>query len=1270
MIKIIPFFKKLLFAGIIVISFQQALAQKQDLKKYALKLIEENAAQLSISNEDRQNMQILNVYENKSAGTIMVYMQQTFRDIGVYNGIQVMAFKQDKLLSFSGNRIPKIAIKADNASDKPVINASRAVSLAASHLKLPAVNSLTAEKQGPDTKSNEFNLPGIASAPVKASMLWALTKENKVRLCWQVQIAPIKSSDHWLVRVDAQNGTILGKDNLTVSCSWNKPHQHALDCYKEVHYEASDAEGTEQFFDLKDVLSATYRVSAFPYESPAQTGGAPSLQVDPWTMAPANSPATTLKWHNDGTNSYNYTRGNNVYAQEDRDANDATIGKPATSTTPEPALTFNFIPDFSSQPTKTVNQNLAITNLFYWNNIMHDISYLYGFDEVSGNFQKDNLGRGGLGDDYVIADAQDSADFNNANFSTPPDGSMPRMQMYLFNAAPDKICKINAPSNLAGYIPAVESVFSKNNKLANLGPVTGDVVLVNDTIGTHEGCNTSINNKALKGKIALIDRGTCSFTLKVKNAQDAGAIAVLVANNVPDTLITMGGDDSTITIPAVGISQQSGAAIKAALGQNRTVNITLNAIYLDGDLDNGIISHEYTHGISNRLTGGPATTSCLQNEEQMGEGWSDYFALMVTTNWAKAKITDGSNKRAIGSYVMGENPDLGSGIRNFPYSTDLSIDPWTYDDMAITQGEVHNIGEIWASAIWDMTWNIIQVEGINPVLYNAEAKGGNSIALKLVMEGMRLQPCSPGFIDGRDAILRADSILYGGKYSCLIWKAFARRGMGAKASQGSSDSYTDQVTDYTVPNMAIVKKSADKDSSIEGDEINYTLTVTCQCEAITGYSLVDTLSNNVNYLNSDGSYKASDKTVTFGPVNLSPSQSKSFSLKVMINDSTYAKPQIHINEQVTGSTLPNTWKSSSNYKPWTVVKTRSHSAPYSFFIPDPDTISNAILSTAASYALSGISTLSFWHYYDTEANYDGGVVEITTDSIWYDLGQYMIKNGYNSTIDASNQTSISGKKAFTGNSNNQFINTVIDLSAFAGKKVKIRFLFASDRYSGAEGWYIDDIVLKSESGVHNIASLFNQSNKPVSFDHANTIITGGALPIILGEFTAVKKSGTALLQWKTLQEENTSKFIIQRSADGVHYNVIGSVAATGNSSTPVQYQFTDNAPLNGTNFYRLQRVDKDGQFGYSETRLLNFTDASITITISPNPAKDKIRVSIPGNTKELQLVLLNAQGQQLALFNMNNENKQFNLPLLATGIYYLKVSGEAVETTHKLVIKR
>ena len=188
----------------------------------------------------------------------------------------------------------------------------------------------------------------------------------------------------------------------------------------------------------------------------------------------------------------------------------------------------------------------------------------------------------------------------------------------------------------------------------------------------------------------------------------------------------------------------------------------------------------------------------------MGEGWSDFISLLTITDWSKAHKNDGPKPRTIGTYVLNEQPG-GAGIRQFPYSTDMKINPHTYADIAATGGEPHAIGEIWTTVLWDMTWNIIEQDGINKDIFNANGEGGNSVAYKLVIEGLKLQPCSPGFIDGRDAILKADTLLYNGKYSCAIWNAFARRGMGVGASEGSSDIAGDETVDFKLGAVFITK---------------------------------------------------------------------------------------------------------------------------------------------------------------------------------------------------------------------------------------------------------------------------------------------------------------------------------------------------------------------------------------------------------------------------------------------------------------------------------
>jgi hypothetical protein len=121
----------------------------------------------------------------------------------------------------------------------------------------------------------------------------------------------------------------------------------------------------------------------------------------------------------------------------------------------------------------------------------------------------------------------------------------------------------------------------------------------------------------------------------------------------------------------------------------------------------------------------------------------------------------------------------------------------------------HVVGEVWCNMLWEMTWEIItSTNSINTNIYNSASTAGNIVALQLVIEGMKLQPCSPGFVDGRDAILKADTILYGASHSAAIWRAFARRGLGKNANQASTNNIKDGTADYSVPSFAPVVRTS------------------------------------------------------------------------------------------------------------------------------------------------------------------------------------------------------------------------------------------------------------------------------------------------------------------------------------------------------------------------------------------------------------------------------------------------------------------------------
>ena len=220
---------------------------------------------------------------------------------------------------------------------------------------------------------------------------------------------------------------------------------------------------------------------------------------------------------------------------------------------------------------------------------------------------------------------------------------------------------------------------------------------------------------------------------------------------------------------------------------------TNNAQIRDGDLDAGIITHEYGHGISNRLTGGPNTSGCLGHQEREGEGWSDWLAVALT-----AKASDAGKSRGVGTYALFQADRHAKGIRTTPYSQDMAVNPSTYDSIK-TAAVPHGVGYVWATMLWEVYWDLVAEHGFNPDVYGDWTTGGNNLAIQLVMDGMKMQVCSPGFAESRDAILAADLALTGGANQCIIWRGFAKRGLGVSADQGTFNNRADGTQEFDLP---------------------------------------------------------------------------------------------------------------------------------------------------------------------------------------------------------------------------------------------------------------------------------------------------------------------------------------------------------------------------------------------------------------------------------------------------------------------------------------
>lgn len=798
-----------------------ALAQDVVDNGHLKQTIINNAKALGFTQNDLQNYRIRDAYFDESANTTIAYLQQTVKGIDVYNAIATVSFRNDKLVSIESSWIPVAADVVKKLATKTSVTPVAALQRAAQDLNISLPGSFfTALRQDASIQEFEYDNMGVALNNILVQLMWVPEEvTGKLRLGWQVSLLSNKDNGAYLVKIDALTGQVFNKTNLTAKDTWgvsNAKNFHTMYAYEVNPADALPANAHADFNASPDgallVDTAKFNVIPYPNESPNQAN--PTLVTNPWSINGLAN-AYTDRWNTDNVKDYDSLKGNNVQAYEDIN-HDNKAGYSPKSSTAVPKVTFNFFPDYTVNPTSDIfTESFGITNLFYMENMMHDMSYNYAFNEAAGNLQTYNFGRGGKQADLLLAEAFDGSDTANANMAPAVDGQKCRTQMFQWYGSPLKVLQFNAPSpsDILGVMLAAESNLSTNNKLSQTGTITQNVVFYNDqSASTHKGCVAASNASALAGKIAYIDRGGCTFVVKLKNAQNAGARAVIVGDSltVGSRLVIMSGTDNTITVPGVFVRYADAQKLKADLSNtSNTVNASEKfAPYIDGDLDNGVISHEYGHAISNRFTGGPSTVSCLNNGEQPGEGWSDYFALMMTTNWATAKLSDSSKPRPIGNYVVGYPADS-PGIRYYPYCKNLSTDPWTLDliksDTSVHEyttadpGSIYPNGELWCSVLWDMTWDLCKAKGINTNLFKYVSTKGNSIAMKLVMQGMKLQKCSPGLLDARNAILKADTTLFAKAYSPLIWKAFARRGLGYSATQGLNTKIKDGTAAYDLP---------------------------------------------------------------------------------------------------------------------------------------------------------------------------------------------------------------------------------------------------------------------------------------------------------------------------------------------------------------------------------------------------------------------------------------------------------------------------------------
>lgn len=880
-----------------------------------------------------------------------------------------------------------------------------------------------------------------------------------------------------------------------------------------------------------------------PWDGPLEDSAPhPTGQPDGWIPANASSVLVEL----DGFNQHGdpwlvpgatTTAGNHVHAYTDHYTPDGfSEGDVYAEQTSDGV--FDHAYDLTLGPTDSDAQvQGAIVQAFYTVAWLHDWFYDAGFDELAGNAQVDNYGRGGLEGDGMNVEVQDNVFAgrrNNANMSTPSDGSSPRMQIYVWSGRSE-----------AGLALADGTDFPVG--VASFGPnefdVTADLVLPG---GDGQAC---VDIEAdVSGAVVLIERGNCSFQGKAARAEAAGAIGVVLMDNVssgtPPQMGSSSGEEP-VSIGMLSVTQADGEDLLALLDAG-AVEVTLyrsSEPEVEGGLDSGVIAHEWGHYFIGRL----ANPSSTQGGA-IHEGWADFMSLYQS-------LRDGDDLD--GTYAVAAYASSGIsidaayyGIRRVPYSRDparnalrfrhisegeelpVNDHPMASDSSSNT--EVHNAGEIWASTMFDAYLALVE-DGFEQGRDFAASRRRMS---EIMVAGAMLAPTDPTFLELRDALLLAAAAI-DPQDAAVMAAAFAGRGMGSCAV--GPDRYSMDLTgiieDYDVsPRLSISAPdlddglvSCDEDGVVDGGELGaVSVTVTNPG----GAELRDAVLQISVDPSPAGLYFVDGDTVR---LDLAPYTAQDVVLPIHI---------LGDEAELTGSVITATLSHDdaceqsvqSESWAWMHVDTQSQQSSTEDFdaadgswsvggdqgqaeeiwgqVVDVDgdgawigvdvsgVTDTWLQSPLLRFAADAIPEVHITHRYSFEGSeetwWDGGVIELQVDGgDWLDIEEWT-SAGYDGVLTDAADNPLQGRSAFSGSNaawpERELLVLVLGES-LAGRDVSMRFRIGTDQAAGDVGWEISQIdvlglaeapfpVLAEEQDVCNPA--------PVADAGADQSVSAGA----------------------------------------------------------------------------------------------------------------------------------------------------------------------------------
>lgn len=1162
------------------------LSAQQFTKTNAEQYFQKELQEYGLDASDISELEITDNYVNKRTGLTHIYLRQQFNGIPVREGRGAVHFRPDgSVFGANSKFIPQLADKIEGNTSS--LTQKQAIEVAAQHLNLPITKELKQIRTGKNSSLKKiFSHAGLSRREIPVEPMYEFNEAGKLRLVWETQIYQADGQDWWIMRIDATTGKEVSRDNIILHCQFggtevdHSDHDHSylaklphklspfaqMEQGEKMTEEAPTAPETTE---SSSMLFGNYNHYALPLESPlhfefinpgSSDDGRTNLDIDQIV----DTDASPFGWHDtDGdasTVEFTWTQGNNTLAFWDPDNTLVNAGVPNIMPTPfiiqggiinsgnvpdgGPTLDFNIDNEINQ-----VNFNGfvpdAVVNLFVWNNIIHDVSYLYGFNEPSGNFQFNNHGNGGIGNDHVLAGAQSLGFVNNASFGTPAEdddsaSNSPTMSMYLWNS------------------------------------------------------------------------------------------------DLPD----------------------------------RTV---------DGDFDSGVVAHEYGHGISTRMVGGPAD-NCLGGNEQGGEGWSDYYGLMVTQidvngNGEYEEHLPGEGLRGIGNYVTNGQFDDG-GIRPTAYSTDMNVNPFTYGDVSTGNLSVpHGVGYGWCTILWDFTWALIGEYGFEFDIYAKESTAGNIRAIATVTEAFRHTPCNPSFPEMRDAIFDAYEALYPNDFAndeFMIWDVFARRGLGFSAIEGGIEAFD---TPSFFPTKGVSHVSQDA-----GGMLEYSISVqNLSGSPLTNVVITDPIDSRLSLVSSNDGATEAGGVVTFSPFTIPTDQTVTKKFTAQID------PAADVSASLLKNEIEDLTEQSSfaTLGAWSLDGTNTKSGNNAYFHPNIDQAQVGDLVFTGTIP-AGANAFSFWQYLDTEGEFDGGVVEISDDggTNYEDLGSRMIAGGYNSIINNNFSgvpfTVLDGREAFSGFA--PFFQTVVDLTGYSGT-VMIRWRFAADTNTGGTGWWIDDVEFSDLYFIKNEASVtvaeFPETRTADIGEIGTVISSDVVLPIELINLTATAKTTNIRLDWATAIEKDNAGFEIMRRAENeTTFTKIAYVKGQGTTNKTTEYDFIDNdVKANVPYFYQLNIIDNSGKAALSNIVTAVIRKNQTVVQVFPNPAKAQVSLNIYGanlgNTLEVNVMDVTGQLVRTVQFN-NTDKNNFSLDFsdLPEQLYLLRITSGQFTDTQQVLIQR